>query len=147
MNESRRFSCRGASVADRPCDVHAAEFLADPRASPVSVIRACGDIDVTNAAAMTEYALAHAMRCCGVVLDLRGLEFFGTEGFTALHRLSVECAHAGKGWAFVPGGVVSRLLRICDPQGTLPAADSLRAAVAAVGHALPTAVPDACQPC
>jgi hypothetical protein len=39
-----------------------------------------------------------------------GLDLFGTEGFSALHRVSVCCARAGIGWAVVPGEAVFRVL-------------------------------------
>lgn len=95
----------------------------------VVVITAPGDIDATNADTLTEYTLEHATRCRGLTLDLRGMEFFGTEGVWALERIAVNCARAGTGWAVVPGGVVSRVLRICNPQGSLPAAETLDAAL------------------
>ncbi len=49
--------------------------------------------------------------------------FFGTAGFSALHRINVVCSAAGVHWALVPGAAVSRLLRICDPDDTLPLTD------------------------
>jgi hypothetical protein len=67
-----------------------------------------------------------------MILDLRDLDFFGTEGFSALHRISVCCADPGIGWAVVPGAEVSRVLRIGDPQGLLPAASTVEAAMAAI---------------
>ena len=60
--------------------------------SSVDVISAHGDIDASNADTLTEYTLRHLMRCRGLILDLHGLDFFGTEGFSALHRVSVCCA-------------------------------------------------------
>ncbi|MCW2687566.1 MAG: hypothetical protein JWR37_2456 [Mycobacterium sp.] len=93
------------------------------------VVSAHGEIDAANACILTEYVLANVMRCRGLVLDLSAVGFFGTEGFSDLHRVSVCCAHAGIGWAVVPGVAVWRLLRICDPHGTLPAADSVGAAL------------------
>jgi anti-anti-sigma regulatory factor len=69
-----------------------------------------------------------------LILDLRGLDFFGAMGFSALHKVSAGCARAGIGWALVPGAAVSRVLRICDPQGTLPAASTLDAALAEQCH-------------
>lgn len=134
IDAAARFSFPwAASVADLPCDGHIAEFVGSEVASPVAVIRAHGDIDVTNATALTEYALAYAINCRGLILDLSCVDFFGTEGFSALHRVSVGCAHAGKPWTMVPGVEVSRLLQICDPHGALPTADSVGAAVAAIG--------------
>jgi anti-anti-sigma factor len=98
--------------------------------SSVAIVSAYGDIDGTNATTLAEYAVVKAMPCRGLVLDLSGLEFFGTEGFSTLHRVSVRCARAGMGWVVVPGGAVSRLLRICDPDGSLPTVDTVGAALA-----------------
>ena len=98
--------------------------------SSVAVVSAHGDIDQTNARTLTEYSLAHLVRCRGLLLDLTKLEFFGVAGFSALHRISVSCAPAGIGWAFIPGPAVSLLLRICDPDGLLPAVDTVSTALA-----------------
>ena len=100
--------------------------------SSVAVISAHGHIDASNADAVTEYTLGHLIRCRGLILDLRDLDFFGTEGFSALHRVSVCCARAGIGWAVVSGEAVSRMLRIGDPHGLLPAASTLDSAMAIV---------------
>ena len=100
--------------------------------SSVAVISAHGHIDASNADTVTEYTLGHLIRCRGLILDLRGLDFFGTEGFSALHRVSVCCARAGLGWAVVSGEAVSRVLRIVDPQSLLPAASTVEAAMAIV---------------
>jgi anti-anti-sigma factor len=96
----------------------------------VAIVSAHGDIDGANAHSLTEHAVVNAVRCRGIVLDLSGLEFFGTEGFLALHRVSVCCARAGIGWVLVPGAAVTRLLRICDPYGLLPAAGTVGTALA-----------------
>ncbi len=98
--------------------------------SSVAIVSAYGEIDGTNASTLTDYALVKALHCRGLILDLSGLEFFGTEGFSALHRVSVCCARAGTGWVVVPGAAVCRLLRICDPHGSLPAVDTVDAALA-----------------
>ena len=119
-------------------------FLSQPREShttrlahrrlrlSIAVISARGHIDASNADTVTEYTLGHLIRCRGLILDLRGLDFFGTEGFSALHRVSVCCARAGLGWAVVSGEAVSRVLRIVDPQSLLPAASTVEAAMAIV---------------
>ena len=100
--------------------------------SSVAVISAHGHIDASNADTLTEYTLGHLIRCRGLILDLRDLDFFGTDGFSALHRVSVCCAEPGIGWAVVPSEAVSRVLRIGDPQGLLPAARTVEAAMAIV---------------
>jgi len=96
----------------------------------VAVISAHGDIDASNAGTLIDLAVAHGSRCRGLVLDLSGLDFFGTEGFSALHRVSVLCARVGTGWAMVPGAAVTRVLWICDPQGSLPTANTVEGAMA-----------------
>lgn len=60
------------------------------------------------------------------------LEFFGTEGLSALHKFNVTCAESGVRWALVPSPAVARLLRICDPEGGLAAAPTVEAALAHV---------------
>jgi anti-anti-sigma factor len=100
--------------------------------SSVAVISAHGHIDASNADTLTEYTRGHLMRCRGLILDLRDLDFFGTDGFSTLHRVSVCCADPGIGWAVVPSEAVSRMLRIGDPQGLLPAANTVEAAMAII---------------
>ncbi len=97
--------------------------------SSVAVISARGHVDASNADTLTEYTLGHLTGCRGLIIDLRGLDFFGTDGFSALHRVAVCCADPGIGWAVVPSAAVSRVLRICDPQGLLPAASTVEAAM------------------
>jgi anti-anti-sigma factor len=109
---------------------HAARFDTRWTMSSVAIVSAYGDIDASNASTLIDCALVNAVRCRGLILDLRGLEFFGTEGFSALHRVSVACARAEIGWIVVPGAAVSRLLRICDPYGSLPTIDTVGAALA-----------------
>jgi hypothetical protein len=109
---------------------HAARFRTRWTMSSVAIVSAYGDIDGSNASTLTDYAVVHAVRCRGLILDLCDLKFFGTEGFLALHRVSVRCARAEIGWMVVPGAAVSRLLRTCDPYGSLPAAETVAVALA-----------------
>jgi anti-anti-sigma factor len=98
--------------------------------SSVAIVSAFGDIDQSNASTLTDYAPVNAARCRGLILDLSDVEFFGTEGFSTLHRISVRCARAEIGWMVVSGAAVCRLLRICDPHGSLPTVDTVGAALA-----------------
>jgi anti-anti-sigma factor len=102
--------------------------------SSVAVITAHGEIDASNADTLTEYTLRHLRGRNTLILDLRDLDFFGAAGFSALHKISAGCARAGVGWALVPNAVVSRVLRICDPQGRLPAASLRDAPLAEQRH-------------
>lgn len=92
---------------------------------PAAVISAQGELDAANAAQLADYVERCAASSTRLILDLTKLEFFGTAGFSALHRINVRCAGAGVQWAVVPNHLVSRLLRICDPDQALPTCDSV----------------------
>jgi anti-anti-sigma factor len=93
------------------------------------VITADGELDASNAIHFADYF----DRCITdsastpLVVDLSGLKFFGTAGFSALHVINVKCAAAKLRWAVVPSKAVSRLLRICDPDHALPLIASVHA--------------------
>jgi anti-anti-sigma factor len=90
------------------------------RSSAGTVITVDGELDAANAdqlAAYVQRSITHSRR---VILDLRGLEFIGTAGFSALHRINVACSRAQVRWGMVSSPALSRLLRVCDPDGTLP---------------------------
>jgi len=95
----------------------------------VAVITAHGDLDASNAQQFVDYALRDAERTERLALDLSGVEFFGTAGFSALHTLNLRCAGAGVEWVLVPSRAVSRLMRICDPDSALPIAPTMSAAL------------------
>ncbi|MGO8853410.1 STAS domain-containing protein [Mycobacterium sp.] len=104
----------------QPWEGHTAQLASRRLRSSVAVISAHGHIDASNAATLTEYTRGHLMRCRGLILDLRGLNFFGTEGFSALHSVSVCCVRAGIGWAVLsvrqsPGCCGSVIHRACCP--------------------------------
>ena len=88
-----------------------------------------GDIDAANGRELARYVVHHTRASRQLVLDLRSVDFFGTQGFTALYYISVHCARTDVDWAIVGSRHVRRLLSICDPGGELPLADNLRAAL------------------
>jgi len=90
------------------------------RSSSGAVITVRGELDAANADQLAAYVQRNTTRSRRVILDLRGLEFIGTAGFSALLRINVACSGAQVNWAMVPSQAVSRLLRLCDPDGTLP---------------------------
>jgi anti-anti-sigma factor len=85
-----------------------------------TVITASGELDAANSDELAACVQRGVDRSKRVVVDLRGLEFIGTAGFSALHRINVACSAAQARWAMVPSAAVARLLRLCDPDGTLP---------------------------
>jgi anti-anti-sigma factor len=123
---------RADGFLSQPWESHTTRVAYRRLRSSVAVISAHGHIDASNAETLTEYIMGHLMRCRGLILDLRDLDFFGTDGFSALHRVAVCCANPGIGWAVVTSDAVSRVLRIGDPQGLLPAASTVDAAMAII---------------
>jgi len=115
-----------------PADCHSAHFATRWLQPSMAVITAHGELDAANAQEFVDYALRHAPQTDRLVLDLTGVDFFGTAGFSALHTLNVRCAAEKIEWALAPSTAVTRLLRICDPDSALPISDSVDAALTAV---------------
>jgi anti-anti-sigma factor len=113
-----------AAIPSEPWENHTARFTAEWGPSFV-VITAHGELDASNANQLADYVHRFAAHSNSVILNLGGLEFFGTAGFSALHTISVRCAGAGVGWTVVPSKAVSRLLRICDLDNALPLTESV----------------------
>lgn len=85
-----------------------------------TLITVDGELDAANADQLGAYVQQSTSRSRRMVLDLRGLKFIGTAGFSALHRINVACSAAHVSWAMAPSPAVARLLRVCDPDATLP---------------------------
>ena len=115
-----------------PTDCHAAHFATRWLEPSMAVITAHGELDAANAHEFVDYSLRHSAHTDRLVLDLTGIEFFGTAGFSALHTLNVRCAAEKIEWAMAPSAAVSRLLRICDPDSALPMCETVETALAAV---------------
>jgi anti-anti-sigma factor len=103
----------------QPWESRTARFAAH-RGPAAVVVAAQGELDAANAVQLADYVQRCAAFSQWVILDLTGLKFFGTAGFSALHTINVRCAGAGVRWTVVPNRTVSRLLRICDPDQALP---------------------------
>jgi anti-anti-sigma factor len=115
-----------------PTNCHTAYFSTRWLHPSLAVITAYGELDAANAQQFADYALRHADHTDRLVLDLTGVDFFGTAGFSALHTLNVRCAGEKIQWALTPSSAVTRLLRICDPDSALPICDTVDAALSAV---------------
>ncbi len=114
----------------------------DPSATLITVD---GELDAANADQLAAYVQHSTGRCRRVILDLRGLDFIGTAGFSALHRINVVCSGAQVTWAMVPSAAVARLLRICDPDGTLPVTTPEREPLVPADRATPVRQEDLLQ--
>ncbi len=98
------------------------------------LVSAEGEIDACNARDLAEYIEGVLDAKRRLIVDLRGLSFFGTRGFSALHYVNVTCSRRDMNWVVVPGREVSRMLRICDPERGLPVASTLEKAIARVSR-------------
>jgi anti-anti-sigma factor len=94
------------------------------------VVAAVGDLDAVNARALGHYVERHARLSRQLVLDLRAVDFAGSQAFTALYYISVHCARSDVDWIILGSHPVRRLLSICDPDGELPLADDLLSGLA-----------------
>ena len=88
-----------------------------------------GDVDAVNGRALGRYVERHTGISKQLVLDLRAVDFFGTDAFTALYYISVHCARSDVDWMIIGSHSVRRLLSICDPGGELPLVDDLASAL------------------
>lgn len=111
---------------------HCAHFATRWLHPSILIVSAHGELDAANAQDFVEYALLHTDAVKRLLLDLTGLEFFSTAGFSALHTLNVRCAEIGADWAMMPSKPVARLLDICDPDATLPVAPTIETALAVI---------------
>lgn len=93
-----------------------------------------GDVDATNRQALGRFIQRHTRISKQLILDLTGVDFFGSQAFTALYYASIQCARRDVDWMVVAGPRVLRILRICDPDGQLPLVDDIAGALARLEH-------------
>lgn len=124
-----------AAVDSSPQPARFTSRLIEP---DVMLVAAEGELDASNARELTDHVDDAVDGRRRLIVDLRGLTFFGTAGFSALHRLNVNCARRDVAWVVLPGRLVNRVLEICDHERVLPVAAALDSALAAVS-APPTA--------
>jgi anti-anti-sigma factor len=88
-----------------------------------------GDVDATNRQALARFVEFHTCVSQQLVLDLRSVDFFGSQGFTALHYISVQCARRDVDWMILGNRMVHRILRVCDSDTVLPVVNNIDAAL------------------
>jgi anti-anti-sigma factor len=98
----------------------------------MTLIAATGEVDAVNALALSSYVEAVLESTSRLIVDLRQLDFFGTQGFSILHRINVMCSRHAVNWVVLAGAEVDRVLHICDPDGGLPVSNTLEGAITAV---------------
>jgi len=118
-------------------DCHTAQFEINWPEKTTAVVAVRGELDAANGAQFVEFALSNSEDTDRLVIDLSGLTFFATAGFTAMHTLNVQCVGEEIRWALVPSAAVVRLLRICDPDSALPICSDVADALTTVHNEAP----------
>ncbi len=101
-----------------------AVFSACHKPSSTLLVTVEGDVDATNSRALARYVESRVAGSACLELDLRLVDFFGTAGFAALHNVNVICSRYDVSWVLRAGRQLRRLLAMCDPDGSLPLAES-----------------------
>jgi anti-anti-sigma factor len=111
-----------------------AVFTAQELTSERMLVAVSGEVDATNHHALGRFIARHIRVSKQLILDLSGVDFFGSQGFTALYYVNVECARRDVDWLIAAGRTVLRILRICDPDAELPLVDDVDAALDRLDH-------------
>lgn len=93
-----------------------------------------GDIDAVNGRPLGGYVERRTGISKQLILDLRAVDFFGSQGFTALSYIRVHCTRSDVDWVLLAGPPVRRFLAIFDPDSELPLAADLDGAIARLDH-------------
>ena len=93
-----------------------------------------GEVDATNRQAFGHFVERHTRVSKQLVLDLSKVDFFGSQGFTALYYVGVQCARRDVDWMIVGNRIVQRIVRICDTADELPVVDDLDGAQHRLDH-------------
>jgi anti-anti-sigma factor len=93
-----------------------------------TVIEVGGEIDAHNARHVTDYLADFIYVGHPLVLDLSGVDFLSTAGFSAILQFAEECRRAERHWALVSSDAVKILLRV-EPNHRLPTAGSVDTAL------------------
>jgi anti-anti-sigma factor len=95
----------------------------------LTVLTFTGEVDAANIDELSRHAWALVPKDGPLIVDLAGLDFISIAGVRALHAVDSECARTGTTWAVVTGHVVERVLRLVDPDDSLPAVGSVTEAL------------------
>jgi anti-anti-sigma factor len=116
------------SVVDGPEAPGRARYSAHLYFPALLVVTVEGEIDATNSRDLGRYVERQLRPTMQLLLDLRAVEFFGAQGFSALHFIAVCCTRRDVDWMVVGDRDVERLLDILDPDHLLPLVDDFGSA-------------------
>jgi anti-anti-sigma factor len=97
-------------------------------------VNVSGEIDAVNHRDLSSYVERHIGVARHLILDLRKVEFFGSQGFAALCYIDAHCRSNDVDWLIVSSPCVRRIMSICDPDGELPLAGARRSEAPAARH-------------
>ncbi len=121
-------------AADLPTVAEPDQFRVRQLGATTVLIAVTGDVDAATAPTLFERVQALLAGYHQLVLDLSEVAFFGTAGYSLLHRLETLARHAARDWVVVSGPEVQRLLRVCDPDRSFPVASNIVSAVATLAR-------------
>jgi anti-anti-sigma factor len=111
-----------------------AVLTAQNLSTPRVLVGVRGDVDATNRHDLGRFIERHTRISKQLILDFSCVDFFGSQGFTALYYVSVQCARRDVDWMIVGAPAVLRILLICDPDGELPVVSDIGGALARLDH-------------
>ena len=91
---------------------HAASFATRWLPQSAAVITVHGELDAASAPEFATYAMRRTFHTRRLVVDLSGVEFFGTAGLAALEELDGRCSAKSVAWGFTSCTAVDRLLKL-----------------------------------
>lgn len=94
-----------------------------------TIIQICGAIEASNANRLSNCVDDLSIAERSLILDLRGVDFFGSEGFRALLGIAEKCLRNGVQWALVAGAAVGQFLESSDSKYRLPVTASVEEAL------------------
>ena len=111
-----------------------AVFSAQNLAAARVLVSVTGDVDATNSHGLGRFVQRHTRVSKQLILDLTGVDFFGSQSFTALYYASVQCARRDVDWLIVAPPAVERIVRVCDPDAALPVVPAITDALERLDH-------------
>lgn len=93
-----------------------------------------GEVDAANRRDLGRYIERELRPTTQLLLDMRAVDFFGAQGFSALHFVSVCCNRWDVDWIVVGSRSVLRLLGILDPDHELPLTNDFDSACQHLEH-------------
>jgi anti-anti-sigma factor len=123
-----RFRSLLGSVGDGAESSGRARYSAHLYFPALLIVTVEGEVDAANRRDLGRYIERQLRPTTQLLLDMRAVDFFGAQGFSALHFVSVCCNRWDIDWVIVGSRSVLRLLGILDPDHELPLADDFDSA-------------------